>query len=147
MAIVDIDQIRTSHSLGARGLRRVAPHIMAMQAPKLYEATLGHPEEAFRRTMLDIDDMPCGRCSPDLDTCPRGHYRTFRTGHGQCETQACEACGGTGTMPRIILSEIVRCFPDKALDIISRLRFSGSHYSFTLCGMYVGVEFDGHIHS
>ena len=90
MAIVDIDQIRTSHSLGARGLRRVAPHIMAMQAPKLYEATLGHPEEAFRRTMLDIDDMPCGRCSPDLDTCPRGHYRTFRTGHGQCETQACE---------------------------------------------------------
>jgi hypothetical protein len=60
----------------------------------------------------------------------------------------CYACDGTGYVPDIVVSEIRRCFPEKAPRILSELRWSMDHFSFMLGGIYVGVEKnDGYIHS
>ena len=50
-------------------------------------------------------------------------------------------------IPRAVVDAIVTAWPDQASEILVQLRFAGDHYSFTRWGMYVGVEFDGYIHT
>ena len=50
-------------------------------------------------------------------------------------------------IPDAVIDAIVKAFPNDALDILKTLRFAGDHYCFTKWGMYVGVEFDGYIHT
>ena len=50
-------------------------------------------------------------------------------------------------IPRAVIDAIIKAWPDQAIEILRDLRFAGDHYSFTRWGMYVGVEFDGYIHT
>ena len=50
-------------------------------------------------------------------------------------------------IPRAVIDAIIKAWPDQAVEILSQLQFSGDHFSFTRWGMYVGVEFDGYIHT
>jgi hypothetical protein len=50
-------------------------------------------------------------------------------------------------IPKAVTDAILKAWPDQAVEILGQLRFAGDHYSFTRWGMYVGVEFDGYIHT
>ena len=50
-------------------------------------------------------------------------------------------------IPRKVVEAIVKAWPDQAAEILPGLVFAGDHYGFVRWGMYVGVEFDGHIHT
>lgn len=50
-------------------------------------------------------------------------------------------------IPDKVSGAIKNAFPKDTSDILNTLRFSGDHFSFYRWGMYVGVEFDGHIHT
>lgn len=50
-------------------------------------------------------------------------------------------------IPKAVIDAIVKAWPDQAAAILTDLRFAGDHYSFNRWGMYVGVEFDGYIHT
>jgi hypothetical protein len=51
--------------------------------------------------------------------------------------------------PAIVLENVINAFPNEATRILRELRYSAlsDYWSFNLCGMYVGVERDGYIHS
>ena len=42
---------------------------------------------------------------------------------------------------------VMRAWPDQADEIFAQWKKSSDHYYFTRWGMYVGVEYDGYIHS
>jgi hypothetical protein len=50
-------------------------------------------------------------------------------------------------VPRTVIDALLKAWPDQFAEIMKDLRFAGDHYSFTRWGMYVGVEFDGYIHT
>ena len=50
-------------------------------------------------------------------------------------------------IPKAVIDAIVKAWPDHAVEILTDLRFAGDHYSFGRWGMYIGVEFDGYIHT
>ena len=50
-------------------------------------------------------------------------------------------------IPKKVIDSIIKAWPDQAVEIFKDLRFAGDHYSFNRWGMYVGVEFDGYIHT
>lgn len=50
-------------------------------------------------------------------------------------------------IPKAVTDAIIKAWPDQAVEILQQLRFAGDHYSFNRWGMYVGVEFDGYIHT
>ena len=50
-------------------------------------------------------------------------------------------------IPDKVSEAIKNAFPKDASDILNSLRFSVDHFSFNRWGMYVGVEFDGYIHT
>lgn len=54
---------------------------------------------------------------------------------------------GRDLIPRPVIDAIVKTWPDQAAEILPTLVFAGDHYGFVRWGMYVGVEFDGHIHT
>jgi hypothetical protein len=47
----------------------------------------------------------------------------------------------------VVINAIKKSFPDQAQDILKGVRKSRDHFFFNRWGMYVGVEFDGHIHT
>lgn len=51
------------------------------------------------------------------------------------------------TIPRAVVEAIIKAWPDQAVEILGGLQFRGDHYSFSRWGMYVGVEFDGYVHT
>jgi hypothetical protein len=61
----------------------------------------------------------------------------------------CNACDGTGYVPTAVVDSIVRFARDetRAAAYLSALRWSMDHFSFDACGMYVGVETDGYLHT
>jgi len=46
-----------------------------------------------------------------------------------------------------VVDAIRKAFPDQADEILAQLRLNRDHWYFQRWGMYVGVEFDGHIHT
>jgi hypothetical protein len=54
---------------------------------------------------------------------------------------------GEQMVPMAVIKAIINAWPDQAVEIIGELRFSGDHYGFIRWGMYVGVEYDGYIHT
>ena len=50
-------------------------------------------------------------------------------------------------IPRAVVDAIIKAWPDQAAEILAGLVFRGDHYSFDRWGMYVGVEFDGYVHT
>jgi hypothetical protein len=45
------------------------------------------------------------------------------------------------------IDAIIKAWPDQALEILTELRMTMDHYYFNRWGMYVGVEYDGYIHT
>ena len=54
---------------------------------------------------------------------------------------------GPNVVPVAVIKAIIKAWPDQAVEILSEIRFAGDHYSFNRWGMYVGVEYDGYIHT
>lgn len=54
---------------------------------------------------------------------------------------------GEYVVPRAVIDSLLKAWPNQFTEIMKDLRFAGDHYSFTRWGMYVGVEFDGYIHT
>lgn len=50
-------------------------------------------------------------------------------------------------IPDAVTASIKEHYPNLFDDIIKRLMWKGDHFSFTLDGIYIGVEKDGYIHS
>jgi hypothetical protein len=96
-----------------------------------------------------MSNITCPRCSVySGQGYPQGKVVRNPYAKGAPVFDDCPACDGTGYVPDIVESEIRRCFPEKAEDILKSLRWSSDHFSFMLCGIYVGVEKeDGYIHS
>ena len=46
-----------------------------------------------------------------------------------------------------VVDTILRAWPDQAVEILGELRNAGDHWYFSRWGMYVGVEYDGYIHT
>ena len=53
----------------------------------------------------------------------------------------------TDAVPQPVIDAITKAFPGESVEILKDLRFAGDHYMFRRWGMYVGVEFDGYIHT
>jgi hypothetical protein len=51
------------------------------------------------------------------------------------------------TVPGPVIEALTRAWPEQVEEILGSLRFAGDHYCFERWGMYVGVEFDGYIHT
>jgi hypothetical protein len=47
----------------------------------------------------------------------------------------------------VCIAAIKKAWPDQAMDILKDVKHSRDHYFFVRWGMYVGVEYDGHIHT
>ena len=54
---------------------------------------------------------------------------------------------GPNSIPVAVMQRIIKAWPDQAVEILREIQFAGDHYSFTRWGMYVGVEYDGYIHT
>lgn len=56
-------------------------------------------------------------------------------------------------IPVAVIKAICKAWPNEAAEILTKkfqdggLGFMGDHYGMRRWGMYVGVEFDGYIHS
>src|SRR5690349_19978954 len=51
-------------------------------------------------------------------------------------------------IPVDVIRSIVRSFRNDALDILNgELHHAGDHFYFNRFGMYIGVEYDGYIHT
>jgi hypothetical protein len=92
----------------------------------------------------------CSRCKyyADYYNAPKGKViRNPEALAYGCTYDDCNACEGTGELPSKIHDSIKLAFPNIYDNIISQVRWSGDHWSFSLHGMYVGIETDGYIHS
>lgn len=54
---------------------------------------------------------------------------------------------GADVIPTPVVQAICKAWPEQTAEILQSLRFAGDHYSFIRWGMYVGIEFDGYIHT
>ena len=56
---------------------------------------------------------------------------------------------GEDLIPRAVLDSILKSYPDQAVEILQDLHHSHTNdcYFFHRWGMYVGVEYDGYIHT
>ena len=50
-------------------------------------------------------------------------------------------------IPQAVLEAIARAWPDQAVEILAERRHNRDHWYFQRWGMYVGVEYDGYIHT
>ena len=50
-------------------------------------------------------------------------------------------------IPRAVIDAIIKAWPDQAVEILQELKFNRDHYFINRWGMYVGIEFDGYIHT
>ncbi len=50
-------------------------------------------------------------------------------------------------VPDAVKDAIRKAWPDQAEEIFESMWLAGDHYAFGRWGMYVGVEFDGYIHT
>lgn len=54
----------------------------------------------------------------------------------------------TGVLiPDAVRDSIIKTWPDQAVAILEQIRPARDHWYFTRWGMYVGVEYDGYIHT
>ena len=80
------------------------------------------------------------------DECKARMLRIQRDLRIEQSVKIAKACA-EDMVPMAVIKAIIKAWPDQALEIIGELRFAGDHYSFTRWGMYVGVEYDGYIHT
>lgn len=52
-----------------------------------------------------------------------------------------------GALPKVIVDAILKRWPDQAGEILPTVRQAYDHYYFERWGMYVGIEYDGYIHT
>lgn len=51
------------------------------------------------------------------------------------------------SVPSAVIEAIKKAWPDQADDIFEQMHDNGDYFYFTRWGMYVGVEYDGYIHT
>lgn len=51
------------------------------------------------------------------------------------------------TMPEKVALALVKAWPDQVDEIMKSMFHNHDHWAFNRWGMYVGVEYDGHIHT
>lgn len=50
-------------------------------------------------------------------------------------------------LPDAVVAAVTRTWPDQAAEILPLIRHNLDHYYFERWGMYVGIEYDGYIHT
>jgi hypothetical protein len=51
------------------------------------------------------------------------------------------------TLPVAVVNAIIRRWPDEAAEILPQVKHARDHYFFNRWGMYIGIEYDGYIHT
>jgi len=62
-------------------------------------------------------------------------------------TECLSNCASNDMIPRAVIDAIIKAWPDQAVEILQELKFNRDHYFINRWGMYVGIEFDGYIHT
>ena len=140
--------------------------VEALAGPS-FSAKLGGEEPKDYRTAWEslIHDVESGGQFPELSL-PEDCYSYFRAPgetwhlrvicedafHGQRVFEVVRFKQGLRPdkyrpLPPPVVTEISRAWPAQANSILSDLRLGRDHFYFERWGMYVGVEYDGHIHT
>ena len=50
-------------------------------------------------------------------------------------------------LPDAVIASVTRAWPDQAAETLPLIKHNLDHYYFERWGMYVGIEYDGYIHT
>lgn len=50
-------------------------------------------------------------------------------------------------LPKAVINAVLKAWPDQATEILASIKHNYDHYFFERWGMYVGIEYDGYIHT